>query len=224
MIRGPREKHIAFNSLGTRRHIYGGWKKSLECQPEGRTEAKRMDRGQHTQVGSLILLVLVVCGELTAQTVTLNIPAQAGYDNTVITSFVDGNGNPIFLSGSGSTLTIKATTTPLTLMIAGTYQQLISDTALNVSNSSGASQVQFVYAKQDLSNATLQLADFGTTALPPVYSYSAPTGSTGQFWFDLSTNLMKSWNGSSFVATPAVFLGRGIRGQTGRSTISRKSM
>src|ERR1700675_2794485 len=159
---------------------------------------------------SLALLSLAITTSILskAQNLNLNISAQAGYDNTIITSFVDSSsGNPNFLSGSGSTLTIKGATTPLTLMIAGTYQQLISDMMLTVINCSGASQLQFVYAKQDLLNATLQLADFATTALPPVYTYTAPTGATGQFWFDLSTNLMKSWNGSNFVATPAVFLG-----------------
>ena len=128
------------------------------------------------------------------------------FDNAIITSSVDGNGNPSFFSASGSTLTIKGTTTPLTMMIAGQYQQLTSDTTLTVS--SGASQVQYVYVAQDLSNSTLQQADFALSTLIPVYLYTAPSSPTsGQFWFDLSTNLMKKYNGTTWIATAAIFLG-----------------
>ncbi len=160
---------------------------------------------------SLALLSLAITTSILseAQNLNFNISAQAGYDNTIITSLVDSNGNPLFLTGSGtSTLTINGTTTPLVLMIAGVYQKLITSPGLAVTNGSGAPQLQFVYASQDIANPTLLSTDFATTTLAPIYSYIAPTGATtGQFWFDLSTNLMKSWNGSAFVPTPAIFLG-----------------
>jgi hypothetical protein len=154
---------------------------------------------------SLAIATSMLCN---AQNLNLNISAQAGYDNTIITSFVDSNGNPLFLSGGGtSTLTISGATTPLVLMIAGVYQQLITSPGLAVTNGSGSPQLQFVYVLQDIASPTLLSTDFATTTFAPIYSYIAPTGATGQFWFDLSTNLMKSWNGSMFVATPAVFIG-----------------
>lgn len=102
----------------------------------------------------LLLLAIITSIHSKAQNLNLNISAQAGYDNTIITSLVDSNGNPLFLSGSGtSTLTISGNTTPLVSMIAGVYQQLTTSVGLGVSNSSGFPQLQFVYALQDLSPA-----------------------------------------------------------------------
>jgi hypothetical protein len=154
-----------------------------------------------------LLLTTAVCIQSRAQYVNLNISAQAGYDNTISTSSVDANGNPNFLSGAATTLTISGSPTPLVLMIAGVYEVLNTSATLTLSTAGE----YFIYAVQDLSNTTLGNMDFGSTTLPPVYQYVAPPCSTTaspQIWFDLSTNLMKTCvSGGSFTAQPLIVIG-----------------
>jgi len=62
--------------------------------------------------------------------------------------------------------------------------------------------VQYVYVLQEFVQYD------ATSTFAPIYAYTAPsTPMSGQFWFDLSTNLMKKYNGTTWVVTPAIFLG-----------------
>lgn len=146
-----------------------------------------------------------------------DLPATAGQcplDNALCTSAVDGNGNPNFLATVASlALPINGGTTPLVAFIAGKYQSLTSNITITLPGSAG---IYFIYVNQDLSNANLVSADFGSTNIAPIYSKVAPTkvaaatSTNPQLWFDLSTNAMRAntaGTGGSFVAAPAIVLG-----------------
>ncbi len=170
---------------------------------------------------SLALLSLAIATSMlsNAQNLNLNISAQAGYDNTIITSLSDSNGNPSFLvplSGvslqinGGSSCGMPSQPCPLALMIAGQYQVLNSAVTITLPMTAGE---YFIYAKQDLVNSNLMSTDFGSTNLAPVYQYTAPACSTSttnlQIWFDLSANLMKTCESPSitFAAQPLIVIG-----------------
>jgi hypothetical protein len=130
-------------------------------------------------------------------------------DNTISISEVDGSGNPSYLGVSGGTVTLNAAgATPFVAYIAGLRVQVISSISSGA-NLTTVSTVNYIYLNQAAQPAGSNL---GSTTFAPVYSYTAPascpSGSVPQFWFDLSTNLMKSCSSSgSYVATKAIFLG-----------------
>ena len=167
--------------------------------------------------------LIAACPYLHAQHANLNISAQAGYDNTIITSDVDGNGNPNFLGTSvsntvlpingGNTCSSPLQSCPLAMMIAGQYQVLNTNITITLPSTAGE---YFIYAVQDLTNANMvQPPDFGSTNIPPLYQYGVPTCSSAagtsnpHIWFDLSTNLMKTCTvaSGSFSAQPLIVIG-----------------
>jgi hypothetical protein len=135
-------------------------------------------------------------------------------DHQIISSAVDANGRPNFLATSGSTsIAINGGTTSLTMCIGGKYQVLSSNVTPSLTSTAG---IYFVFAKQDVSNASLVVGDFGGTLNPPSYAYIAPTcpsnaGTQNSYWFDLSSNTMKvcTVNSGSYAAAspPVIFLG-----------------
>lgn len=152
-------------------------------------------------------------------------------DNTIASSSVDANGNPNFLTFSTTNLTINGGTTPLTMYIAGVRQQLNSNITIAITNigSTATEQEQYVFAKQDTTaNQLLAMvsADFERSSCAPTISKTkptacgAPSSTNAQYWFDLSTGLMRrSTDGSTYTATPAILLGvfavEGSGGTTG---------
>jgi hypothetical protein len=165
----------------------------------------------------LVLLLTIAPGiQSWAQNLNLNISAQAGYDNTIITSSVDSNGAPNFLVVPSSSLTLPinggntcgSQACPLVMMIAGQYQVLNTNISITLPNVTGE---YFIYVKQDLTNLALINTDFGSTNLTPVYQYTPPacsTSSSPEIWFDLSTDLMKTCVSSgSFIVQPLIVIG-----------------
>lgn len=136
-------------------------------------------------------------------------------DNAICTSSVDANGNPNFLATVASlALPINGGTTPLTAFIAGKYQSL--NTNITITLPASPTGIYFIYVNQDLANANLGTADFGSTNIAPIYAKTAPvklaaaTSSNPQLWFDLSTNTMRSntaGTGGTFNAVSTIVLG-----------------
>lgn len=62
------------------------------------------------------------------------------------------------------------------------------------------------YAVATLDTGTGALT-YSETQLAPVYGFVQPTGASGQYWYDLSVNRMKLWNGTSFADVAAIILG-----------------
>jgi hypothetical protein len=137
-------------------------------------------------------------------------------DYAICTSSVDGSGNPSFIAqgSAGNNLTITGTSLLVVIQgQRGTGTGTYTDAVTGLT----ASTFNYVYVKQDSTNANFVGADFATTKLAPVYSYIAPTACTsaaagnGQYWFDLSSRQWKVSTAAacSFsVASPQVlFLG-----------------
>jgi hypothetical protein len=124
-------------------------------------------------------------------------------DNTIYSSQVDGSFNPSFLTVSSGTVSISASASvPLVVFIAGRKEVLIA-TLGPTSSILTASSANYIYLTYSTSPGSTNI---GSTTLAPVYSRTAPTCTTNQFWFDLSTRLMKSCSGGVYSANTVIFL------------------
>jgi hypothetical protein len=152
--------------------------------------------------------------------------------DTAICTSATSSGNPSFLSaGSGATINVDGSTTPLIYFVAGAYQSVTS--LLTVTPPTPAADVLFfVFAKQDTTNAHPVSADLVVTDIPPCFSYvsrldasnpcQAPgvnnaSASNPAIWFDLASNTTKictattqcgsAGTGPYTVTTPMIPLG-----------------
>lgn len=71
--------------------------------------------------------------------------------------------------------------------------------------------VRWAIAVYNTGSGLLGIDETGTQ---PVYSYVQPTGASGLYWFDLSQQKMRVWNGTAFVDVLAVVLGEVVYGAT----------
>ncbi len=131
----------------------------------------------------------------------------------VLSSLIDANGFPVFLTTAASlNLPILATAVPLRLSAANGYDangqvdrlgSATADTTLLLPN--GATS--FIYA--DVSS--LGVLTFGYTSLLPVYQRSGAYAVTaGQFTFNTVEMVGKVGNGAAAVQTYRVFLGEAV--------------
>jgi hypothetical protein len=114
---------------------------------------------------------------------------------------VDSEGLPNFVSaGTGLSVSVDGSSTPVKIDIDGYYQHIISNTVLS---SLDVSSVIFIYAEK----TSLQVPTLGKTTIRPAYSFEAPSApASGQHWFDISIGKMKLWNGSAWELKQRVFI------------------
>ena len=119
-------------------------------------------------------------------------------------------------TGSGLTPAFTATA-PLVITFSsgfGASGAVDYVTKLNAGASTAActaSNTNYVYATY----VSATSVTWGCTTLQPVYQISAPgSPSTGQYWFNTSSYVMQSWNGSSWVTSNTVFVGEAVAGSS----------
>jgi hypothetical protein len=133
---------------------------------------------------------------------------------TVLSSSVDANGYPNFISaGAGLSVNIAATTTPITLTASngfGAYGpinlvgRIVADTSIS---SLTDNNTNYLYA-DIAANGTCTL---GKTTLAPVYQFGGTYSTTnGQFTFNICDMIGKVGNGSAAVQTYRVFIGHAV--------------
>jgi hypothetical protein len=192
-------------------------------------------------LGSLFLMVGSTSGTATVQTPavagtpTLTWPTVSGtilnsamascqiLDNAICTTSVDSNGNPNFLSVSGTSIQIGASGS-MTYFVGGIYQQINSTLTIAKCGSApcySAPSMEtefFIFVQQDTSNLNPVASDLIITSCVPLVSYIAPSGcstvsaTNPQYWFNLSTNLMMVCTGTcgtstNFSSQNAIMLG-----------------
>lgn len=117
-------------------------------------------------------------------------------DCILASQIVSGNAD-FFSLPSGLTLRLLASSsTPFSYDIARKRYTLRANVDLTVTDNAH----NFIWI--DSSGVT------GRVATPCTYAFTAPAGpATNDHWFDLGSDLMKSWNGSAWVTTAHVFIG-----------------
>lgn len=134
--------------------------------------------------------------------------------STMIVSGAVTSGNPSFLSaGSGATINVDGSTTPLVYYINGT-RQVINSLLTITAITPVADALVFVLAAVDTVNANPVSADLFLTANLVFCSYSTPTASgltttnNPAYWFDLSTNTTKKAvsAGTGWVIVPSMIV------------------
>jgi len=197
----------ALTSAGALPISAGGTNQDITLTPSGTGKVVLPSENTNTVLAGPSAYGAAAAAPAARALVVQDIPPQAlaAFDNQILTSAVDANGNPAFLTaGAGLTLNILGATTPLVLFNHGKWQTLNSDVTLTLADASN----QFVYAIQDTANAALVAADFGASALPPDYDYVAPAAAaTDQHWFDLAHNQMYRYDGAAWAAVSRIFLG-----------------
>src|SRR4029077_2905256 len=99
-------------------------------------------------------------------------------DNCIVQSQVV-SGNADFFSVAGLNLTLIANgTDPFEVSVSGKRVKLTANVVFAVTDNAN----NFVWIDQT--------GALGVTTLPCIYSFTAPTGATGQHWFDLGKNQM----------------------------------
>lgn len=116
--------------------------------------------------------------------------------DTIISSQVT-SGNSDFFSVSGLTLTLIANATdPFIYSIGNDVYKLTANVTLTVTNNAH----NFIY----LDNT----GALSRAATPCTYAFTAPAGpASGDFWYDLGKRAMKTYNGSSWVASSKIAIG-----------------
>jgi len=129
--------------------------------------------------------------------------------NSVNACSTDSSGYPNFLSaGTGLAVNIAASSVPLEMDIAGYYQILDEDSAIEDLT---ASSTLYLYAER----GTGETPSFGFSALAPVYAYTTPsTPSTDQHWMDLASGKMKRYTGSAWEEKLRIFIGEATTGES----------
>jgi hypothetical protein len=105
--------------------------------------------------------------------------------NSVIYSKVDASGFPNYISaGTGLSVDIDGSPTPILMDIAGEDQSITTDTTIS---SLSASSTCYLYAESTAGGTPA----LGHSTLKPVYAYTAPgSPSADQHWLDLSVRQM----------------------------------
>lgn len=141
---------------------------------------------------------------------------------TVLTGTVDSSGFPNALAAaSGLSISLSASSSsPFVIAFAagfdgnGAIDYVGQFTGNQTLGGLTANTTCYVFAERT-SPANLGL---GFSTLAPSYDRVAPSSpSTGQHWFDLSSFVMKQWNGSSWDVVQRVFVGEVV---TGASTVT----
>lgn len=182
-------------------------------------------------LGSLFLMVGSTSGTATVQTPavagtpTLTWPTVTGtilnsamascqiLDNAICTTSVDSNGNPNFLSISGTSIQLGASGS-ITYFVGGIYQQINSTLTITKCGTApcysapGAETEFFIFVQQDTANLNPVASDLIITSCVPLVSYVAPSSGCStvsstnpQYWFNLSTNLMMVCTGTCGTST-----------------------
>lgn len=128
-------------------------------------------------------------------------------NNTVLTSAVDSSGRPNYITaGGGLSVDVDGSTTPVEMIIDGKLQ--IVSSVINVSGLT-PNQVNFLFATQTAGLApTLSFIDLASSTVAPLYSHiEPPSPATDDYWFDLNANVMKRFDGASFVVVKRIFFG-----------------
>lgn len=126
-------------------------------------------------------------------------PAYGGsgmVDNCIVQSQVT-SGNADFFSVSGLNLTLIANATdPFEVSVAGKRVRLVANVVFAVTDTAH----NFIFIDQT--------GALSRTATPVTYAFTAPGApASGDMWFDLGKNLMKTWNGAAWVASTKVCIG-----------------
>jgi hypothetical protein len=185
---------------------------------------KKVGDGGTTRVRSgLLVCVLLLCfpGGSFAQNNAVATADQVPWNNAVVSSAVDANGNPNFMAGfSGLTLPINGSPTKVVLYINGFLQIVNSNLSITLPNNAGTT---YILVTQDLTHASLQASDFLAMNTPPVFSPTAPacpsptlplSATNPAYWFNQSTNqamTCTSNNGVYAVASPpSIYVGSAV--------------
>ncbi len=116
--------------------------------------------------------------------------------NAILSSRLTSNKPDFFQLPGGLVLKLLATATPFVYTVGSTTVTVSVDTSFAVTNNAH----NFIWI-DDLSN-------LGRADLPCTYSFAPPGApASGQHWFDLNANQMKSWNGSAWVNQSRIFIG-----------------
>jgi hypothetical protein len=126
-------------------------------------------------------------------------PAYGGagiVDNCIVQSQVV-SGNADFFSASNLNLTLIANATdPFEVSVAGKRVKLVANVVFAVTDTAH----NFIFIDQT--------GALSRVATPPTYAFTAPAGpASGDMWFDLGKNQMKTWNGAAWVASNKVMIG-----------------
>lgn len=143
---------------------------------------------------------------------TIKSKFRRGLETDCIISAAMSSGNPLFVSVSGTTLTLLGATTPFVVDVKG-RRCVVNTDAVTLALTDDAHN--FVYF--DRNGGAYQL---GRSAVPPRYSYETPGApSTDDYWYDLGAMAMKKYSGSAWVEVEHVFIGY-VRMDSGAATIS----
>ncbi|OPY03554.1 MAG: hypothetical protein A4E60_00219 [Syntrophorhabdus sp. PtaB.Bin047] len=134
---------------------------------------------------------------------------------TVLSAVIDSYGKPTFISvGTGLAVNIDASPTPVRIAFAAGFGAsgavnyvgtIDEDTSIS---SLTASSINYLYAERNPSTGAITL---GKTAVMPVYSYSAPSHASNQYWYSIAEGVMYLSNGSdTWTAQQVVFLGEAV--------------
>lgn len=158
-----------------------------------------MGRARQQALASVSGLAAVVAAEAVDAANIAAIRSDLSRSNSInaILSSRVVSGQSDFFSVSGLTLTLEADATdPFEYDIAGVTYQLVADVTLAVTDNAH----NFIYI-----NAAGAMS---RSATPPIFSYTAPVGpASGDYWYDLGKHLMKTYNGSAWVASAVIFIG-----------------
>lgn len=152
----------------------------------------------------------IASGDVLDPTTTTDVPVR----QTVLSSSVDSNGLPNFITaGSGLAVNIAATTTPIIIAFAAGFGangstdyvgQITADTSITGLT---ASTTNYLYADRNTSTGAITL---GATTTAPTYGYSAASTTNGQHSYRIPDGKMYLGNGSTAPAVQRVFLGEAV--------------
>lgn len=180
--------------------------------------------GQMPPVWALGETAYLTLSEVIAAVRAAGVGAQA-VRQTVL-SGVSSGGLPAYLQiGSGLTVNLLATASPLVLTVANGYgaagaQDTVAAIAADVAGAwSGLAANSTHYLYVDIS--TPAAPTYGATTRVPVYAYTAPAAPvSGQHWYDIGAAKMMAYNGSAWTAVQRVFVGEAVTGAAAITSVT----